>query len=193
MVIISRSTKPKWTEHTVRELSVPLSSITGYGVFACGHLAHLVFSSPSHFIAAKKQQWNSSATKSISKIQIHFEAAGWEKLREAVTYILHPRPDYTCSIMNWFRAVGDVVNPYTLQSYPRPIPPQFPDFIQCAPEFGRELTKNDCKEAVKNMPWAREGLDVEWSVNFHAQQYNLPMSIGWTIPKPSALAGTPGM
>lgn len=51
----------------------------------------------------------------------------------------------------------------------------------------------DCKEAVKNMPWAREGLEVDWAVNFHAQQYNLPMSIGWTIPKPSALAGTRGM
>ena len=95
--------------------------------------------------------------------------------------------------MNWFRAVGDAVNPYAIQSYPRPIPPEFPDFTKCVPEFGRELTKMDCKEAVKNMPWAREGLEVDWAVNFHAQQYNLPMSIGWTIPKPSSLAGTQGM
>ena len=83
-------------------------------------------------------------------------------------------------------------NPYTLQSYPRLIEPETPDFARCVPEFGRELTKRDCKEAVKNMPWARQSAEVEWSVNFKAREYNLPMSIGWTVPKGEAGAGTPG-
>lgn len=84
-------------------------------------------------------------------------------------------------------------NPYTLQSYPREIPPQHPGFSRCVPEFGRELAKRDCKEAVKNMPWLKEGKEVDWSVNFVTQKYNLPMSIGWTIPKSEAGAGTEGM
>ena len=85
-------------------------------------------------------------------------------------------------------------NPYTLQSYPRPFRPAAPDFARCVPEYGRELSKQDCKEAVKNMPWARQGTEVDWAVNFCAQDYNLPMSIGWTIPNPKGGAGgTPGM
>ena len=84
-------------------------------------------------------------------------------------------------------------NPYTIQSYPREIYPQHPDFSRCVPEFGRELSKRDCKEAVKKMPWAKQGKEVDWSVNFHTQDYNLPMSIGWTIPKGETLAGTEGM
>lgn len=84
-------------------------------------------------------------------------------------------------------------NPYTLQAYPRLISPEAPDYSQCVPEYGRELTKRDCKEAVKNMPWARQSVDVGWAVNFRAQEYNLPMSIGWTVPKHEAGAGTPGM
>lgn len=83
-------------------------------------------------------------------------------------------------------------NPYTLQAYPRLIEPTTPDFARCVPEFGRELAKRDCKEAVKNMPWARQSAEVEWAVNFHAQEYHLPMSIGWTVPKGEAGAGTPG-
>lgn len=83
-------------------------------------------------------------------------------------------------------------NPYTLQAYPRLIEPETPDFARCAPEFGRELAKRDCKEAVKNMPWARQSAQVSWAVNFRAQEYNLPMSIGWTVPKGEAGAGTPG-
>lgn len=84
-------------------------------------------------------------------------------------------------------------NLYTLQAYPRLIEPESPDYARCVPEFGRELTKRDCKEAVKNMPWLRQSAEVDWAVNFHAQQYNLPMSIGWTVPKGEAGAGTPGM
>lgn len=84
-------------------------------------------------------------------------------------------------------------NPYTLQAYPRLIEPEAPDYARCVPEFGRELAKRDCKEAVKNMPWARRSAEVDWAVNFHAQQYYLPMSIGWTVPKSEAGAGTPGM
>lgn len=83
-------------------------------------------------------------------------------------------------------------SPYTIQAYPRLIEPEAPDFQRCVPEFGRELSKRDCKEAVKNMPWARQGVEVDWSVNFHAQEYSLPMSIGWTVPKGENLAGTPG-
>ena len=100
---------------------------------------------------------------------------------------------------NFFRAVtgglGDTIrnNPYTLQSYPRPIAPDVPDFSRCVPEFGRELTKRDCKEAVKNMPWLRQDAEVDWAVNFHAQEYSLPMSLGWTVPKGEGGAGTPGM
>ncbi|CAF9908203.1 MAG: hypothetical protein ALECFALPRED_004349 [Alectoria fallacina] len=77
-------------------------------------------------------------------------------------------------------------NLYTLQAYPRLIEPESPDYARCVPEFGRELTKRDCKEAVKNMPWLRQSAEVDWAVNFHAQQYNLPMSIGWTVPKGEA-------
>ena len=98
--------------------------------------------------------------------------------------------------MNFFRGgLGGVArnNLYTLQAYPRLIEPETPDFARCVPEFGRELTKRDCKEAVKNMPWARQNAEVDWAVNFHAQQYNLPMSIGWAVPKGEAGAGTPGM
>ena len=84
-------------------------------------------------------------------------------------------------------------NPYTLQAYPRLIEPETPDYARCVPEFGRELAKRDCKEAVKNMPWLRSSAEVDWAVNFKAQQYNLPMSIGWTVPKGEAGAGTPGM
>lgn len=84
-------------------------------------------------------------------------------------------------------------NPYTLTAYPRLIEPEHPDFARCVPEFGRELTKRDCKEAVKNMPWARQSAEVEWAVNFKAQRYNLPMSVGWTIPPGEASSGTQGM
>ena len=99
----------------------------------------------------------------------------------------------------FFRAIGGGLsgvarpNRYTLQDYPRLIEPEAPDFARCVPEFGRELTKRDCKEAVKNMPWARENAEVEWAVNFHVTEYNLPMSIGWEIPRGEAGAGTPGM
>ena len=84
-------------------------------------------------------------------------------------------------------------NPYTLQAYPRIIEPETPDFGACVPQFGRELSKRDCKEAVKNRRGARQGAEVDWSVNFHANEYNLPMSIGWTVPKGETGAGTPGM
>lgn len=84
-------------------------------------------------------------------------------------------------------------NGYTLQAYPRLIEPEAPDFARCVPEYGRELAKRDCKEAVKNMPWARQNAEVDWAVNFHAQEWHLPMSIGWTVPKSEAGAGTPGM
>ena len=98
-----------------------------------------------------------------------------------------------------FRGIGDRINglsrnnPYTLQSYPRVIEPEAPDFGRCVPEYGRELTKRDCKEAVKNLPWARQGAEVDWSVNFRAMEYNLPMSVGWTVPRGEPGAGTPGM
>ena len=98
--------------------------------------------------------------------------------------------------MDFFRGgLGGVAreNRYTLQAFPRLIEPEAPDFARCVPEFGRELTKRDCKEAVKNMPWARQNAEVSWAVNFRAQEYNLPMSIGWTVPKGEAGAGTPGM
>ena len=95
-------------------------------------------------------------------------------------------------ITNNFGSLRD--NPYTLQSYPRAIQPAAPDFSRCVPEYGRELSKTDCKEAVKNMPWARQGMEVDWSVNFCAQEYSLPMSIGWTVPNPKGgPGGTPGM
>ena len=100
---------------------------------------------------------------------------------------------------SFFRAIGGGLggvasaNRYTLQAYPRLIRPETPDFARCVPEFGRELTKRDCKEAVKNMPWARQSAEVEWAVNFKAQQYNLPMEIGWEVPRGEPGAGTPGM
>ena len=97
--------------------------------------------------------------------------------------------------MDFFRGMtGSGLNShYTIQSYPREIAPLSPDFSRCVPEYGRELTKKDCKEAVKNMPWARQGAEVEWAVNFKSLEYNLPMSFGWTVPKGEAGAGTPGM
>lgn len=100
----------------------------------------------------------------------------------------------------FFRGIGSGLaggvtsaNRYTLQDYPRLIEPEAPDFARCVPEFGRELTKRDCKEAVKNMPWARSHAEVEWAVNFLAQTWNLPMEIGWEVPRGEAGAGTPGM
>ena len=95
----------------------------------------------------------------------------------------------------FFRGIGASArdNPYTMQAYPRQILPEHPDYFRCVPEFGRELTKRDCKEAVKNMPWTRQGVDVDWAVNFRAQEYNLPMSVGWTVPKGEPGSGTPGM
>ena len=32
------------------------------------------------------------------------------------------------------------------------------------------------------MPVGREGSEVDYAVNFHAQDYNLPMSYVWRIP-----------
>ena len=97
--------------------------------------------------------------------------------------------------MDFFRDISGSArnNPYTLQSFPRAIAPSSPDFSRCVPEYGRELSKRDCKEAVRNMPWARQHAEVEWAVNFKTLEYNLPMSIGWTVPKGEAGAGTAGM
>ena len=73
-------------------------------------------------------------------------------------------------------------NAYALSGYPRLIAPTNPDFSRCVPEYGRELSKKDCKEAIREMPVGREGSEVSYAVNFHAQDYNLPMSYVWRIP-----------
>ena len=84
-------------------------------------------------------------------------------------------------------------NAYALSGYPRPIFPTNPEFSRCVPEFGQELNKKDCKEAIRLMPTGREGAEVDYAVNFHAQQYNLPMSYVWRIaPTADGRAETTG-
>lgn len=91
-------------------------------------------------------------------------------------------PYLTYSVMSRWFGSGLRNNAYALSGYPRPIQATNPDFSVCVPEFGRELAKRDCKEAIRQMPVGREGSEVEYAVNFHAQEHNLPMSYVWRIP-----------
>ena len=91
-------------------------------------------------------------------------------------------PYLTYSVMSRWFGSGLRNNAYSLSGYPRPIVPTNPDFSRCVPEFGRELAKRDCKEAIRTMPAGREGSEVDYAVNHHAQEWNLPMSYVWRIP-----------
>ena len=82
----------------------------------------------------------------------------------------------------WFSASGIRNNAYELSGFPRSIEPMTPDFSRCVPEFGRELAKKDCKEAIKQMPVGREGAEVDYAVNYYAQEWHLPISYVWRIP-----------
>ena len=97
-----------------------------------------------------------------------------------IPFLAIPHP--FCSVMSRWFSSGLRNNAYALSGYPRPIFPVNPDFSRCVPEYGRELNKKDCKEAIRQMPVGREGSEVDYSVNFHAQDYNLPMSYVWRIP-----------
>ena len=88
----------------------------------------------------------------------------------------------------WF-GTGFRNNAYALSGYPRLIEPVNPDFSRCVPEFGRELNKKDCKDAVRQMPIGREGSEVDYAVNFHQQDHNLPMS--YVFRNPPTADGNP--
>ena len=98
----------------------------------------------------------------------------------SIPFLAIPYP--THSVMSRWFSSGLRNNAYALSGYPRPIAPTNPDFSRCVPEFGRELAKKDCKEAIRQMPAGREGSEVNYAVNFHGQDYNLPMSYVWRIP-----------
>ena len=91
-------------------------------------------------------------------------------------------PYLTYSVMSRWFGSGLRNNAYAMSGYPQTITPLYPDFARCVPEYGRELAKRDCKEAIRQMPIGREGKEVDYAVNFHSQDYNLPMSYVWRIP-----------
>lgn len=67
---------------------------------------------------------------------------------------------------------------HSLVSFPAPIAPLAPDFMNCDARYGQHIKVRDCKLATIPMPRSREGAEVEWAVNHQGQnsQYNLPVT-----------------
>ena len=67
---------------------------------------------------------------------------------------------------------------HALVSFPAPIVPLAPDFINCDARYGQFLKMKDCRLATVPMPRSREGAEVDWAVNHQGRdhQFNLPVT-----------------
>lgn len=67
---------------------------------------------------------------------------------------------------------------HSLVSFPAPIVPLAPDFINCDARYGQFLKTKDCRLATIAMPRSREGEEVDWAVNHIGRDhhFNLPLT-----------------
>jgi len=122
--------------------------------------------------AASQPQWVSHSIRHLSLCSFDQLHTYGESIAQLPT--LHVDIVLQSFSMSWLNRVFSTG--YTLQRYPRPIPPERPDFHNCDPRYGQELVKKDCKAAVMTMPWARENAQLDWGVNIQTRGYDLPMS-----------------